>query len=208
MSLLARLLSGGGLLESVIPRTRRHLSTCLCSEACIGVSRNILRMFLGMGLVMTPTIIWTLGSERNSMGGELEKFDTGSMADRIQEKIKLEVVGLIPDEQWKAMIENTLKRFMEPTKSTSGYERDTKPAELDTLIKDCITGIFKEKITEMLHDAEFMKVTFQTHGRPLIEGKIKEMAQEVAPAVLTGMVSQICYDVVQQIQSNASSGRY
>jgi len=90
------------------------------------------------------------------MGGALTKFDTGSMADRIQEKIKLEVVGLIPDEQWKAMIEDALKRFLEPTKSTSGYERDTKPAELDELIKSCIHDIFKEKVRTFLHDEAFM----------------------------------------------------
>ena len=73
--------------------------------------------------------------------------------DKIAERIRTAFVELIPDEQWKAVVDAEIKRFSEPT--CDRYRND-QPSPLQAIIRSELETSFRGAIKAELNKPEYL----------------------------------------------------
>lgn len=137
--------------------------------------------------------------------GEMAIFNPDSMADQLRAKIKLEAMNIISEEQWSALIKQTLVNFTERRRNRQNNEEI--PSQLEDMVTDCIKEIFRPKVISMLNSSEFMQLTWNSEGMHVVEGKIRDMAIKMAPVILNDMVAGIAKTAVDSFISQAQRNR-
>ncbi len=85
----------------------------------------------------------------------LEKFDTATIKENIEGKIRSMVVELIPDEAWKSLVAKEVDRFLGPVPKRTGYEQDHGPKVAKEVIREIVLEKFKAAIAAELEKPEY-----------------------------------------------------
>lgn len=125
------------------------------------------------------------------------KFDPTAYVEAIRNKIKDALVGMIPDEQWNAMLEQQIKAFTQPKVDGSGYHQRTVPSELDSIINRILTEEVTKRVREMLLSPEWQP---RWAGIFRIAGEaVGKVAAENGAAIINAWLAQAVQDFVSRI---------
>lgn len=135
------------------------------------------------------------------MSTDLAMFDPSKIVDNIKDKIRLEILGVIPPEAWKKMIERAVKDFTAPRPGNYN-SNGPLPSRLEEMIHNEIREQFKKDVTDVLNSESF-KMTWDSKngGKYQPSELVKQIAIEAAPAILSQMVSNIVQTAVQHALS-------
>lgn len=81
------------------------------------------------------------------------EFDPRDLAERLRDKIRVDMADLMPDEMWEGLLEKELKTFFEPKVIKSGYRNEdskTVPSPFSVLVHGEIESLVKDKLTERI----------------------------------------------------------
>lgn len=86
------------------------------------------------------------------MANEIEAFNPHRFADQIKDKIRLDMLDLMPLEQRQALIEKAIRDFITPEPDRYGSRR---LSPLTTVVHDLLTKEVQDMVRETLKSPEF-----------------------------------------------------
>ena len=119
-----------------------------------------------------------------------------AFADKVKDKIQAAVIELIPDEQWKGMIEAEINRFMQPR---SEYGKNY-PAPLTKMIRDEIDNVMRERLQESLKSGELRPVWDPDKGVDVTQDMVREAVKENAPELMAALLSNLMASTLSEMQ--------
>ena len=119
-----------------------------------------------------------------------------TIADKIREKIKSQVVDLIPDEQWEAMVKREVELMLVSSKDTYGR---FQPAAIGELIRTELRAVFNKKLQEAFADEKFL-AKHDVNGKTLASDAVKECILKMSGEILQAMVANAVQDALDQMR--------
>lgn len=130
---------------------------------------------------------------------KIQTLDLTDAADQIRDKIKLAFVDAIPDEQWKAMIQGELKKFMESRITYGGYRNETptkSPPEFEVMAQAELKKHMAEQLADRIKGTDYIPDghTFETlivkwmddNHKKLMDEMLQNMLYSFMTAILRG----------------------
>lgn len=118
----------------------------------------------------------------------IEKFDASRLMDGVKDRIKATFVGLIPDEQWNAMVQKEIDDYFKQ-KDRSGYGQRQYDSDFGLMCKQLLHEEAKKRILVILESPEFNS-TWDNSGKPIIGTEIKKLIMENSGELLVQLLSQ------------------
>jgi hypothetical protein len=129
----------------------------------------------------------------------MSKFDPSIFINATREKIKTELLGVIPPEMWDEMIKKELQSFLQGTSAVRDrFDRVEVPAqaaELHKLIREEIKQQAAVLVKEYLQSPEWHGAW--KDGKQQATEAIKQIAIEAGPTILTNMMVGMIQSTVQ-----------
>ena len=137
------------------------------------------------------------------MEKEVQKFDPSTLMQGVKDRIKSEFVALIPDEQWKQMIEKEANDFFK--EKELGYSNSrTYASDFGILVRDELKKEAQKRLADYLQSPEF-NTMYGAHGVPIAAQKVKELIIENSGLLLQnmfgGMFSMMLSDFAAQLRN-------
>lgn len=126
------------------------------------------------------------------MAGEDSKKTIVSLEERIAERVGKELVSLIPEEQWKELINSQIDHFMH-TKA---------PA----IVQEQVRAAFLIRVKEILESPEFSDQWDFDLQQQVVGPAVKELFVKAAPEVFMGMIQPILQNALYNFKSQVNSG--
>jgi len=130
------------------------------------------------------------------MANDIEKFDSSSVMNNVRDRIKATFVGLIPDEQWDAMIQAEVKGFF---KNSDKWNND-RPSEFQKLTQEVIREFAKERVKEILKtfQTEIWNSNIQAHEPTEV---FKKIITENASSIFAQVFTDMTVGVIQNMKN-------
>lgn len=126
------------------------------------------------------------------MAGEDSKKTIVSLEERIAERVGKELVSLIPEEQWKELINSQIDHFM----------RTKAPA----IVQEQVRAAFLIRVKEILELPEFSDQWDSDLQQQVVGPAVKELFVKAAPEVFMGMLQPILQNVLYNFKAQVNSG--
>lgn len=138
------------------------------------------------------------------MTDSIQKLTLENAAEQLKLKIRSAFVELLPEEQWKQMVEAELKRFTQPTREQryNGGPFEEKPSGFEALCREAFTEYLKTEIKTLLQSPEWrekwgsstrpqisdaIQTWLTAHSAELIQSTVQTLAGQVAQQLITSM---------------------
>lgn len=139
------------------------------------------------------------------MANEVAKFDPNAYVEAIRTRIKDALVGMIPDEQWDAMLRQQIDAFM-TSKSVSDYHGSRRvPSELEKIVNDLMTEEVKAHVKRLLMSPEWQPV-WTGVGHKVSE-EVGKIAAEHGAGIINAWLAQAVQSFVNAIAHQISLHR-
>lgn len=137
------------------------------------------------------------------MANEIAKQTPIDYAQILRDKIRSEFASLIPEDQWKSMIEAEIKNFTTPTRKQSYGTWADGPSPLQEIIRTELASKFRTMVQEALLP-EFTTSTFANiGGAQTVSEAIKQLAVAAAPEILSTLVQGIVVRSMETLRSQS-----
>lgn len=120
-----------------------------------------------------------------------------NLAEAIRDKVRVSIVGMIPDNQIDGLVKKEWESFFLPSKPNN-WSSDISPSSFQLLVKAEIQKHMEQKVREAV-DAELQKFN-QTVYDAKGQEALKQMISLYAPSVLEGISTNIVNQTLQRIQ--------
>jgi hypothetical protein len=121
-----------------------------------------------------------------------------AMRDQVAAKIKDMVIGLIPEDKWKELVEGQIRAFLRPTKRQNNYD----PKTLYDIIDECLYEFAKKKVVEYIEKSDDFNTGWH-NGQPtpcdFIEKYLKEHQAELVACALHQVIGGAMQVTVQSM---------
>jgi hypothetical protein len=121
-----------------------------------------------------------------------------AMRDQVAAKIKDMVVGLIPEDKWKELVEGQIRQFLRPGRRTDNYA----PKNLYEIIDEVLCEFARKKVTEFVDKSSEFNVGWD-QGNPVpcdfIEKYLREHHDELLAAALHHVIGGAMQVAVQNM---------
>ncbi len=123
-----------------------------------------------------------------------------TLADQLKDKIKLELVGLIPDDEFHKMIKNVAVKFFETRHEQ--YQNKPKCSEFTATVLECLKEDVRERTKKYLESDEWQS-HWDVETQSQVPGKmISKLCIEHGPEIFTNMLAKFVQNVIQQTSIN------
>lgn len=117
--------------------------------------------------------------------------------DVVAERIKAQFVSLIPDDQFKNMVDRAIADFTQRT----GYKKDS-PSELEKIIQRILHKHFAEQVEALLASEEYAPVW----GTPVQASQVvKDFLKDLTPEIIQAQYASAYQILVTRIQTELRS---
>lgn len=130
-----------------------------------------------------------------------QELSVQSLGDVVKDKVRKAMFESLPDEAVGKLIQAEFSKFFEDQKRNS-YSSELDPSQFKMMIRQQIQELMKERVIAMLRDkvnTYLDGVNVAPNGTPYNVGALFE---EMAPHVLKGIMSEISYKCVMNLQNN------
>ena len=134
---------------------------------------------------------------------------TSTIKEKITERIRSSFIELIPEDQWKELVERELHEFIKDPEKDSYGRQVSSTSPLKHMIRDAIREIVMTELQTYLTSPEF-KVVYKEGRHGPSEGVkhlVKELAPELIEIVMQRALQDIVAGVLGQLQNMRSSLR-
>ena len=114
---------------------------------------------------------------------------------KVTERIRASFIDLIPEEQFKQLVERELATFQTPQR----WRGEDHPSPLSALVRDEITARLKAQLKAELDKDEY-KMLWTPYGSQAGEFLQRALA-ELTPALVQGLFAKIIEDTVYEVRS-------
>lgn len=129
------------------------------------------------------------------------QIDAASLAQKLKDKIHLDLVELMPDEVWKRLLQDHIHAFLteQPPGPGHWHDRDKpRPPLLREVVHQVLSEIAREKLREMLHSDEWRG--FWSDGKEMASVRIEEIIKENAADILFSVLQQSFQGVISSMR--------
>jgi len=134
------------------------------------------------------------------MAGEIEKFDPSKLVDQVRERIRNTFAELIPEEEWKRLIQREVTFFLQAAVTRkNSYGRDyVERGAIGMLVDDELTAMLKEMIKKELEGPDW---SAWFDGQKMHIGpQLKETLEAAAPAMFAQIISTVMRDLASNVR--------
>lgn len=131
------------------------------------------------------------------MAEEIEKFDPSKLVDRVRERVQNTFAELIPEEQWKALVQKEINAFLTSHNDGYGHERESG-------LRQLVHSELRKKLGEIL-SVEFKSEKWALHWdgqRQQVGKEVERIIIDNAPEILSAMLRQSIQVIVSQMGVN------
>ena len=139
------------------------------------------------------------------MSDSIQKVTLENAAEQLKLKIRNAFVELLPEEQWKDMVETELKRFTETTtqpKYSGSFEKVEVPSQFSVICREVFGAYIKEEVSKILQSPEWreqwgsgqrgeisaeIKAWLTEHSKEIIQSTVQALAGQAAQQLITNM---------------------
>ncbi|HWA29049.1 MAG TPA: hypothetical protein VG734_25590 [Lacunisphaera sp.] len=122
-------------------------------------------------------------------------------ADRLKDAIRAAFIELLPPDQWKAMVETELRRFMSSSRDT--YSNNGKPSAFSELCEGVFREYVKAELKAMLATPEWQQ-QWSADGKQLLSDAVKDWLtrhqQELVISTVQALAGQAAQSVLSTLQ--------
>lgn len=133
---------------------------------------------------------------------QVQKFDPATLMQGVKDRIKSTFVSLIPEEQWKEMIEKEVGRFF---REYELRQYDTRyVSDFSVLVNSLLKEEAEKRMKEYLGSPEFQTV-WTDNGPRIISQAIREMMIENSGLILCNMYQEMFTSMLHRFRSELSN---
>jgi hypothetical protein len=125
------------------------------------------------------------------MTDEIVKFDPRQFAEQLKDKIRLEIAQFLPEDEWKRLIEDEVKAFIEGRWEKEGYYSQDRGRYYPSGLRLAVTSVMEvqtKKITE-----DYMR-QYQNYGGQVsdkVDGVIRDNLEGLVKAALGPFLQRV-----------------
>lgn len=135
------------------------------------------------------------------MATEVEKFDPGTLRDKISERIRTSFVDLIPEDAWRDMVQREINWFLtDEDRMGYGHVQEKRPSPLRALIGQELERRWKAKLVDELNKPEYGS-DWSNEGESPREA-IQEIIRQSSDALMKSMFGSIVRVGVEAVKSS------
>lgn len=136
------------------------------------------------------------------MSQEVAQFDPSKAMDAVKDRIKTEFAALLPDEQWRAMVQNVVHKF---TQSTTQYG-NIQPSEFEQLVLAELRLKSKAIITEVINSKDYQ--TTWDGAKAQVGEQINKFMLENSAQIFTNMMQGMFASHLNDFAYKLKNGQY
>lgn len=114
--------------------------------------------------------------------------------DKIQEKMKETFIDLVPEDEWEALIQSAINKFI--AHRPAGDKLTPLETEVHAMLRENLREKVRAKISELANG------WWDGTGEVQISNELEDLLKKAAPSMLTSIMAS----VAQNVFSNAQSG--
>ena len=141
-------------------------------------------------------------SENNK---EVKPFNANDVMQSVKDKIKASFVGLIPDEQWEAMVKKEIDEFINPQKNNNSWNNNYYPSGFSKIAKELLDNYAREKISEMLRKDEVLNNALGDDGK--LRKEYMELIANSIPNLFVNLLTNSMVDIANNTYRNLQNSR-
>lgn len=135
---------------------------------------------------------------------QVQKFDPATLMQGVKDRIKSTFVSLIPEEQWKEMIEKEVGKFF---REYELRQYDTRyVSDFSVLVNSLLKEEAEKRMKEYLGSPEFQTV-WTDNGPRIISQAIREMMIENSGLILCNMYQEMFTSMLDRFRSELSNSQ-
>lgn len=133
---------------------------------------------------------------------QVQKFDPATLMQGVKDRIKSTFVSLIPEEQWKEMIEKEVGKFFREYELRQYDIRYV--SDFSVLVNSLLKEEAEKRMKEYLGSPEFQTV-WTDNGPRIISQAIREMMIENSGLILCNMYQEMFTSMLDRFRSELSN---
>lgn len=133
---------------------------------------------------------------------QVQKFDPATLMQGVKDRIKSTFVSLIPEEQWKEMIEKEVGKFFREYELRQYDIRYV--SDFSVLVNSLLKEEAEKRMKEYLGSPEFQTV-WTDNGPGIISQAIREMMIENSGLILCNMYQEMFTSMLHRFRSELSN---
>lgn len=127
---------------------------------------------------------------------EVEKYNPSKIMENVTDKIKATFAELIPDEEWKRLVQKQVETFMDRQNDQWGNKKDAEFTVMcQTILKETARDHIKEYITE------HFKQKFDENNK-LIEDAVKDMVVNNSAEMFASIMYQSTNNAIAALRNS------
>lgn len=138
---------------------------------------------------------------------EVVKYNPDSIMQGVKDRIKATFVGMIPDEQWEAMIKKECDEFLNGKVDNSWVSNNGRyMPEFKVIAQQELQNECKRRMAEYLSSPEF-EIIWTEHGRTTCSKTVEELIIKNSGAMLTNMFGNLFSEILYNFKQSLLSQR-
>lgn len=133
---------------------------------------------------------------------QVQKFDPATLMQGVKDRIKSTFVSLIPEEQWKEMVEKEVGKFFREYELRQYDIRYV--SDFSVLVNSLLKEEAEKRMKEYLGSPEFQTV-WTDNGPRIISQAIREMMIENSGLILCNMYQEMFTSMLHRFRSELSN---
>ena len=121
-----------------------------------------------------------------------------SLVDQLKDKIKLELVNLIPEEDFQRMIKTVSDKFFNT--QYDRYSGKDKCSDFTSVVLECLREDVRERTKVFLNSSDWKKHWDEEKKDKVVGDKIVELCKEHGSAMFLGFIEEMMQDVVSRMR--------
>lgn len=123
------------------------------------------------------------------------------LADKVQQRLRDTIADLIPDDQWKKMVAESISRFMRPRMAGEGYSRREIASGMDDVVHRALERHCAEKIEDTLRMG--VVVSFEGKEMPFGDVVVRLIDKNAGP-ILGHLLGQALGKQLEHVSANVA----
>lgn len=131
------------------------------------------------------------------------ELTVANLADTIRDRVRTQIVNVIPDEQIDGLIKKEWESFFVTPPRTNNWDTTEKKSAFQTMIEKEVNAYFTTKVKESLDKQLeiFTQASWDAHAKKYLN----EFVKGYAPMALEGIGARLAEAALQNAQNNFSS---
>lgn len=122
----------------------------------------------------------------------------------VSDRIKSTFVSLIPEDQWKALVDKEIGVFFAP-KDSNGYGRERKTSPFQDIVAQELEARFRADVLTAISEGGYLSTYYVNNGL-VPSDAVKLLTEKLAPVIVQNMFGGFVQNAVMAVERTLSQG--